>query len=88
MTQTFTGVWVGVADTVKLRFYYSIRNAKMNTELLSKLAEFITDWRNIAKLDGIELQDIQVNLVSVLSDICELAEVNPIEIGLTVKEIA
>ncbi len=60
----------------------------MSNELLEKLAEFVNAWRNIAKTDEIELCEIQVNLISTLNDICELAQVDPAQIGLSVKEIA
>ncbi len=60
----------------------------MSNEVLEKLAEFVKEWRNAASIEGVELQDIQVNLASVLTDVCDLAEVNPELIGLLEKELA
>lgn len=80
---------VGVDDVVvKLRFYYNMRMQKMDKDLLKKLAEFVNEWRAAASIEGIELQDIQVNLTSVLTDVCDLAEVNPELIGLHEMELA
>jgi hypothetical protein len=60
----------------------------MSNELLEKLVEFVTEWRNAASIEGVELQDIQVNLASVLTDVCDLAQVDPTQIGLLEKELA
>jgi hypothetical protein len=65
-----------------------MRNFEMSNEVLEKLAEFVKEWRNAASIEGVELQDIQVNLASVLTDVCDLAEVNPELIGLLEKELA
>jgi len=59
----------------------------MSNELLEKLAEFVKSWREAATEEGIEFIDIQVNLASVLSDICERAEIEPSQIGMTEKEL-
>ena len=55
---------------------------------VSKLGEFVADWRKIAVDDDVEFIDIQVNLASVLSDICERADIDPAAIGLMEKELA
>jgi hypothetical protein len=58
----------------------------MSEEMIKSLKAFVEDWLNAAEIDGIELCKVQVSLVSILSDICELAEINPTEIGLMVSE--
>lgn len=59
-----------------------------NRRLTKKLTGFVFDWIVLAEQDGCKLEEIDVNLVSVLVDICDLAGIDPIEIGINELEIA
>ncbi len=57
-------------------------------EVLAKLLRgFVEDWLIAAELDGVPLEEIDVNLVCVLNDICEMAGIDAREIGLAEKEL-
>lgn len=60
----------------------------MSEEMVKKIKAFVEDWRTTAKLDDVELCDIQVNLVMVLEDICAMTDLNPELIGLSQMETA
>lgn len=57
----------------------------MNNDLLKKLREFVEEWHQISITEGVKLQDIDVNLVSVLADISKMAGIDPRIIGLDVN---
>jgi len=49
---------------------------------MDKLSIFVKDWKQAARIEELPLDAIEVNLVSVLEDFCEILEILPSDIGL------
>ena len=49
-------------------------------DVISKLRQFLDDWRVTAKLDGVPVETVQVNLISVIDDLCTLLELDSHEV--------
>ena len=46
-------------------------------DVIKCLRQFVDDWRMTANLEGVPVETVQVDLISVLYDVCMLLELNP-----------
>jgi len=49
-------------------------------DVIKCLRQFVDDWRMTANLEGVPVETVQVDLISVLYDVCMLLELNPREV--------